>query len=291
MRAMGSLADVTLGDIGRAIGRYRPVAVTVAIILLVLAIVPGPRGAALRSLSSPAPVAPAAPAGADPADEAELATTESTVADDDPTSTFGSSSSSPSFGSSPSSSSSDFSSDDSSSSEFSSDFSSPSSSTDFGSRDLSSTDTTAAPRPLTIVAAGWASATGATPVGSTGVPAGKLPVGKRIGQVDKYSFVRLDGDQKVLQLRTSAEGARTTTGVVGVSVCQITDKTWQEAENVPSDRAPKYDAEQCVEGEPAADGSSWSFNLLTFASPTDPRGFALVPTGASIDYQVNFERS
>ena len=287
MPGMGSIADLTLGDIGRALARYRPVAVTVAIILVVLALLPGPRGAALRPLSSP-PVA-AEPAEVAPASEPDVVTTDPTVAPDDSSSTFGSSSSpSSSFGSSPSS---DFSSDEPSSSEFSSDFSSPSSSTDFGSGDFSSTTTTSAPRPLTITAAGWASATGATPLGSTGVPEGKLPVGKRIGQVDKYSFVRLVGEQKVLQLRTSAEGARTTTGVVGVSVCQITDASWEEAENVPSDRAPEYDAEQCVEGEPAADGSSWSFNLLTFASPTDPRGFALVPTGDSIDFQVNFERS
>jgi hypothetical protein len=144
-------------------------------------------------------------------------------------------------------------------------------------------------RPLVIVSAGWASATGATPLGSTGVPANTLPVGKRIGQVDKYSFVRLEGDDQVLKLRVNPE-RRSTTGVIAVSICQITDADWQAAENVPSDRAPKYDTTTCVPGDPG-DGTTWSFNLVTFASSSDPRGFALVPTGDSIDYQLAFERA
>ena len=122
------------------------------------------------------------------------------------------------------------------------------------------------------------------------MPANALPVGKRIGQVDKYSFVRLDGDQKVLRLQIVTDGGRTTTGAVAVSICQITDAGWEAADNVPSDRAPKYDTSTCVPGDPG-DGTEWSFNLLTFSSPTDARGFALVPTGDSIDYQVNFARS
>ncbi len=116
-----------------------------------------------------------------------------------------------------------------------------------------------------------------------------LPVGKRIGQTDKYSFVRLNGDAPVLILTEVADGARTTAGVVGVSACQITDDTWAEQDNVPSDRAPKFDSTKCAVGTRAADGS-WSFDLTPFPTPTDRRGFALVPTGASIDYQVNFSR-
>jgi hypothetical protein len=115
-------------------------------------------------------------------------------------------------------------------------------------------------------------------------------VGKRIGQVDKYSFVRLEGDDQVLKLRVNAEGTRTTTGVVGISICQITDADWQAADNVPSDRAPKYDTTTCVPGDPG-DGTAWSFNLVSFSSSSDPRGFALVPTGDSIDYQMAFERT
>jgi hypothetical protein len=86
-----------------------------------------------------------------------------------------------------------------------------------------------------------------------------------------------------------ADGARTTTGNVGISACQITAAGWPERENVASDQAPKYDATQCVAGSRSADGT-WSFNLLTFPTRTDARGFALVPTGDSIDYQVNLKR-
>jgi hypothetical protein len=114
-------------------------------------------------------------------------------------------------------------------------------------------------------------------------------VGKRIGQVDKFSFVRLQGEAAVLVLAEVADGARTTTGNVGISACQITAAGWAEQENVPSDRAPKYDASACAVGSRGADGS-WSFNLLMFATRTDARGFALVPTGDSIDYQVNLKR-
>lgn len=293
---MGSLADITIGDIGRALARYRPVAVTVIIILAVIAVLPGPRRAALNSLPTASAPAQSDAAEVSPAEPAVTDDTVPPVADTDSATTFDTGSSS--FSSSSSSSSaatSGFTSDEddssASSSEFSSDFSSPSSS-DGGSDDFSSSTSTTAPlRPLVVTAAGWSSTAGGTPLGSTGVPPGKLPVAKRLNQVEKYSYIRVDGEEKVLTLRRSADGARTTTGVVGVSVCQITDAGWAEGENVPSDRAPKYNAQVCVAGEPAADGSSWSFNLLTFTSPTDARGLALVPTGASIDYQVVLERS
>lgn len=296
MGRMGSLADVTLGDIGRALARYRPVAITVAIILVVIAVLPGPRGAVLGSIGSVPPPAGAATTSDVVAGAEGAAPADTTVPVD-----AGSSSSSSSFdssssfsSSSSSSSSSDFSSD-ASSSDFSSGGSS--SGSDFGvpaptstfAEDGSSSGVAAAPaRPLTVVGSGWASATGATPLGATGVPAGSLPVGKRIGQVDKYSFVRLDGDEKVLRLPVIAEGARSTTGAIAISICQITDAGWEEKENVPSDAAPKYDTASCVPGDPG-DGTAYSFNLVTFTSPSDARGFALVPTGDSIDYQVNFK--
>lgn len=279
---MGSLADVTLGDIGRALARYRPVAVTVAIILVVLAVVGGPRGDTLRPLgSAPPPVAaaPSAPASAD------TATAETTV----PAGAVGTSDSSTTFDSSspsPSGSSSDFSSDFSSSSPSGG---APEPTFDFSDDDGTSVSPSASAAPLMIVAAGWASTAGGTPIGSTGVPEGTLPVGKRIGQVDKYSFVRLEGEQKVLSLAVNSEGERTTTGTPGVSICQITEEGWAEATNVPSDAAPEYDEATCVPGDPG-DGTTWTFNLLTFTAPDDPRGFALVPTGDSVDFQVTFVR-
>ena len=292
---MGSLADVTLGDIGRALARYRPVVITVAIILVVLAVVPGPEGGALRPLASVPP--PAAAAGAGDAASVDAGTGDATAPTDtaapNDTSSSGSSfdsSSSSSSSFADSSSSSDFSSDDFSS-DSSSDFdSAPAPTFDFSGSDGTGTSSGSTLKPLTIVAAGWASTGGGTPLGSTGVPEGALPVGKRIGQVDKYSYVRLEGEQKVLSVKVSPDGARTTTGAIGVSICQITEGEWAEGANVPSDAAPAYDEATCVPGDPG-DGTAWSFNLVTFSSPTDPRGFALVPTGESIDYQINFARS
>ena len=280
---MGSLADVTLGDIGRALARYRPVAITVAIILVVLAVLPGPEGGALRPLGSAPPPAAAATTDVAAGDAASVAADTTVPADPSASSsTFDSSASSSDFSSS---SSSDFSSD-SPSSDFSS---APAPTFDFSNEGTPGESSSSVSRPLVVVSAGWASATGATPLGATGVPANTLPVGKRIGQVDKYSFVRLEGDDQVLTLRLHAD-KRTTTGVVAVSICQITDANWQAAENVPSDRAPKYDTSTCVPGDPG-DGTAYSFNLVTFSSSSDPRGFALVPTGDSIDYQLAFERT
>lgn len=286
---MGSLADVTLGDIGRALARYRPVAITVAIILVVLAIAGGPRGRSVNAFSTAPPPAAGSPTTVAAGDEA-TASTDTTVASDPSSSSSSSFGSSSSFDSSSSSSSdtSDFSSDSSSSP--SSDFASaPAPTFDFSDEDGTAASPSAGAEPLTVVAAGWASTGGGTPIGSTGVPEGTLPVAKRIGQVDKYSFVRLEGDQKVLSLAVNADGARTTTGTPGVSICQITEAGWAEATNVPSDAAPDYDEATCVPGDPG-DGTTWTFNLVTFASPSDPRGFALVPSGDAVDFQVTFVR-
>lgn len=294
---MGSLADLTLGDIGRALTRYRPVAVTIALILLVIAVLPGPAFEELGPLpgvQGPVQVPAAATAAS--------ATSDTVAPAPSVDSSFGSSGSS-SFGptSSGSSSTSSFSTADSSPS---SSFGSGDSSSDFGSSDSSgaspsfgtsddsfggSTGGDTSAQPLSIVAAAWASRTGGTPVGGTGVADNTLPVGKRIGQRDKLSFVRLSGSQTTLTLSPDTATSRTTTGEVAISACQITTRGWPEAVNQTFDQAPKFDEQACVVASVDPSGA-FTFDFSLFPDRTDDRGFALVPTGPSVDYQINFRK-
>lgn len=278
---------MTLGDIGRALARYRPVAVTIGIILVVVALLPGPvfeELGPLPGVQGPVQVPAAAAAAAPPTTAATPVTTTPSFGSTATTSFGTTSTDSSSFGTSGSFSDSDFGSDDSSSDFGSSESDSSSFGTtdeDFGSDDEESTE------PLSIVASAWAARTGGTPLGSTGVPEGLLPVGKRIGQRDKISFVRLSGGGTELVLTPDRASSRTTTGEVVVSACQITTPNWAPATNLTFEQAPKFDESSCVVGSVDPIGAI-VFDLTLFPERDDNRGFALLPTGSSIDYQLNF---
>lgn len=141
---------------------------------------------------------------------------------------------------------------------------------------------------LRIVAAGYASTTGGTPLPPE-VPEGSLPVGNRVDQVDKASYVRLDGSGSTLLLTELADGRRGSDfEVAPVQACQITDEGWEAAENMAFADAPAHDPEVCVAATMLPDGR-WSIPLSAFADPTDDRGIALVPApDAPIDFQVTF---
>jgi hypothetical protein len=146
--------------------------------------------------------------------------------------------------------------------------------------------------PLRIVAAAWATNAGAgTPLATNGVPAGTLPVGTRLGGDDKRSYVRLSGTLATLFLTEDTANARAAVnGTASVSACQVTDRGWPEAEGEAFTAAPAFDPKACVVGTRSPDGR-WSFDLASFASRTDDRGFALVPTpGGPVDFQVVFKR-
>lgn len=144
------------------------------------------------------------------------------------------------------------------------------------------------PEALRIVTAAWASTTGGTPL-PTEVPEGSLPVGARVDQVDKASYIRLSGGGSALVLTELADGRRGSDFETSpVQACQITDPGWEAAENMSFDEAPVHDPERCVAATMLADGR-WSIPLTGFADPTDDRGIALVPApDAPIDFQVTF---
>jgi hypothetical protein len=285
---VGSLRDVSLGDILTALGRYRPVVLTVAAILLALAVLPKPAGLASTAAAGGAirtPPEPTAATVAGPGADAS-ATTVPVDASSSDASTF-----SPSSGAtfSGSSSSSSFSgSSFGSSSDTTPTTTSSSFETTFDTLPPSSTSPTSS-GPLRIVSKTWASRTSGTPLAKEGVPDGTLPVGVR-GQDDKLSFVRLAGDELVLNLAEEPSGARSNVGPSSVQACPITTSGWKDGEAIGlTDIA--YDTGNCVQGVRGENGL-WQFDLGKYPERTGGNGFALVPgEGGGLDYQVAFRVS
>lgn len=142
--------------------------------------------------------------------------------------------------------------------------------------------------PLRVAGSGWASQGAGTPLASAGVPEGTLPVGKRLGQLDKASFVRLTGSGFELVLTEHPEGAR---GMEEPSVqaCEITEPGWPEEEAMSFEEAPEWDPDACAPGTRNDDGT-WTFALAVFAPASEGPGLALVPgPEAPVDFQVTFE--
>lgn len=285
---MDRLSDVRIGDITKGLARYRPVVVTVIAILLMVAFLPGERagrGGLVATAPPPArPVANAAtpsPASAPVPTDAPLAV---------PTATFDSGP--PSFAVQPSGTFSTGRTFESSSGSVSAPpppFSGDES-TAAPDAEISTTPggfEAAKPTPLTITARLYATLGAGTPLATQDVPDKSSPVGNRVGQEDKRSYVRLAGTATELVL-TEAPKGRETRGPALVRACQVLDADWREDKGVALTAAPKFDAGACVLGIRASDGV-WSFDLSGFASPTDSRGIALTAApGSDVDFQVNF---
>lgn len=278
---MGTIADKRLGDFLPTFDAYRPVALTITAILLLVLVVPGAGGDSPASpaefSSSPAnvtattgaPTTTAAPASSPPATAVtpDLADETGVQSSPPPPPTSPPTTSAPSTASPPTTAA----------------FSA--STGDIGSED-------AEPEPLRITESGWATAGPGAPLAGTpadDVPEDTLPVGTRVGQHDKISFIRLSGDDATLVLAEDASGRRGTSFETSpVEVCQITDAGWEPGEAQSMDQAPEYDADNCVAAQQQADGT-WSISLFLFDDPTDQRGFALVPSAdAPLDFQVTF---
>lgn len=281
-KSVTALADRTLRDMGPVLDRYRPVALAVAAILVAVTVLPGATGvdplasasfddAASRAPESevatgPPPTTGAPEAAADPSGIPVPSPTRSpsarrpVVVPPSPApgdrGAAGGSSASPS----------------------------PLPPTtvrpDAGAEGASG--------PLRIVDFAWASSTGGTPL-PTGVPEGSLPVGTRIGQTDKSTYLRLAGEGSTLVLTEIADGRRGAGfEAPPVQACQITEVAWEGGENLPSSEAPPFDPGTCVPVSLLDDGT-WTVALAAFPSPTDDRGIALVPSpDAPVDFQVTF---
>lgn len=152
---------------------------------------------------------------------------------------------------------------------------------------VTTTTAPAAPTPLTVRGFGWASTLSGSGISSAGVPDGSMPVGNRLGRLDKAAFVRLAGTDRTLTLVEDGAGAREALGAGAVMACAITDAGWVEEPDQSFDEAPAWDADACAAGV-ESDGT-WTFDLGAFADRAGDRGFALVPEpDAPADFQVAF---
>jgi hypothetical protein len=147
--------------------------------------------------------------------------------------------------------------------------------------------TPASREPLRLGVTAWATRSAGTPLATFGVPEKSLPVGNR-GTLDKASYVRLHGDETVLTLKEQAGGNRGAVASGVVQACQITVERWPGGEAKSFNEAPAFDPASCVAGTRSESGQ-WLFDVSKFPTPTDDRGFALVPAaGAPSDFQVAF---
>jgi hypothetical protein len=297
---VGRLGDVTLGELARAIARYRPAAVALVVLLVALQLLPDrtPRVLPLAERQAGRGVVEAEAAGgpdvapdddgADedgsgaPGDEDDFSFGEDDVAFDDGDDSFGEEGF---FDDEESFEDEDFSYEDEDDSSFGDEDGSS-----FGDGEEGASLEDDVVLPLSVMEYGWATATAGTPVASSEVPEGTMPVGRRIGQDDKISFVRLIGTERVLELHEASDGQRTPPlGTIGVRLCQSTDANWTGGDAQTFDDAPAYATDQCAAGQRSDDGV-WRFDLGSFADVEDHRGFVLVPAeDAAVDFQVAFE--
>lgn len=279
---MGTLADERLRNLVPTIDAYRPAALAVAVVIGLVIVVPGAQEdesptaefaaasttdggteAGSAPTSTPAPTTTSPPTTAPTDDAFEPSSPPPTS----PPTTDASSSPPTTEASSPSGFSPD----------------------DEGADDG---DDAGAPeqQPLQVAASGWASTTGGSPL-ATGsvenVPEGTLPVGTRVDQDDKISFVRLTGDEMQLVLAEDEEGRRGGEFEASpIQACQITDPGWEPGGDQPMSDAPEYDPDNCAPVQLRPD-DTWAVSLLLFEDPTDERGLALVPSeDAPLDFQV-----
>ena len=261
---MGALSETSLGDITRAANRYRPVALTVGAVLIALAVLPEP-----KFRDNPLASTPSFGDTVEAADTSNGAAAPPAVADSPPVTvapevTFDE--------------------------EFSSDFAAgdgtfgDESTRGFGATSDTSSFDSSAPSRLMIVRSGWWSRTAGTPLAATDVPEGTLPVGKRLSQDDKRSFIELAGEESILQLKESPEGARQELGAAQLQICPLMAE-WEDAEGMTE--SPPFDANSCVAGSYGT-GGLWSFDLTQFGNAAVWAGFAIVPgPNAPVDFQVN----
>lgn len=283
---MDRFSDVRIGDITKGLARYRPVVITVIAILLMVAFLPGRRSSPSLIATAPPAAVPLASASANSDAVAVAPVPTDAVA---PT-TFDSGPRS--FAVQPSGTFATSRTFESSSGSFTAPPAAFSGNESAAAPDAQITTTPGGfesdkPTPLTVTARLYATLGASTPLATQDVPDKSSPVGNRVGQEDKRSYLRLAGTATELRL-TETTGGRTTRGPVVVQICQVTDAGWPEGKGVAFSAAPKFDAKACVLGVRASDGV-WSFDLASFASPTDNRGVALVVgPGAGVDFQVNF---
>lgn len=281
------LGQMTFAEAGAALKHYRPVVAAVFAVLVLAVLLPGPRRVVLEGFSATSDFASTSSVSADEVAEAPLADGGIVAPEPAPapglSGGFGSSSFDSAAGD-------DFATADTAPSNRSEP--EPSPSQDFSFSSPSSPSTTAAPKPLRIVESTWATRTAGTPLASEGVPEGSLPVGIRLNQDDKQSFVRLSGTATTLTLPVGPAAGQRSPETASVQICRIEDASWKAGKAIAWDARPEYSTEDCVVGKRSSDGKAWVFEVIGIGDRNSNAGFALVPgPDAPIDFQVAFEGS
>lgn len=166
----------------------------------------------------------------------------------------------------------------------SSQFGSEPASPDFTEPELaSSADATPPKKPISIVASGYSSSTGGTPL-EQDPGSGGLPVGAAGGSDTKRSFVRLAGDETTLRLKEAASG-NVAPDRAAIKACPISTSSWTPGRGQALSAGPAYD-NGCVAGTRATSGV-WTFDLARFAPLGAGNGFALTTASATgLTFQV-----
>lgn len=269
-----SLSDISLGQILRGLSRYKPVGVVVLGILVVAVLAPAPGGPDGGSTVAQGGGAQGGfqPQGPGPSEATPAPTPSGTPSIPAPPGGGSEGTSTPEPTPAPTEPPSD-----------------PDPGPTFGD-DLGddSDGDEGSDEPLRVTGWGWASQGSGTPLASADVPDGTLPVGKRADQIDKASFVRLEGSGFELELAEDPDGSRGVEDPV-VQACEITEPGWAEEQEMSFEEAPEWDPDACASGTPNDDGT-WTFALAAFAPASEGPGFALVPgPEAPVDFQVTFE--
>lgn len=254
-------ADLSLAQIGQRLLRYRPVAAAGAVTLTVLIALPDSGSAGPQPVAAAQPTAVAAP----PATKAAVTTT--TVAPPPPTA-------SPVTSAQTSTAAAPAPIAEQTPAQHSTAPSPPPT--------LPSPSTTAPPR--SVADTTWATTGAGTPAATAGVPEGTLPVGTRVGDVDKASFLRLMGSWETLELTADPVGERASVGEATVQACAVTTPDWEAGAAESFDDAPSWNPDDCAVGTTA--GERWTFPL---GAVDITNGVALVPgPDAPVDFQVSF---
>ncbi len=268
---MSTVGDLTLSQVARRTGRYRPVLVTVVVVLVALRLLPERDTTAPEASAAPAAlvtdgagVTPSSAPTSAPLDAASAPTTTVAAASTAVSRDAGvSGSPAPALPAPPAAA--------------------PSNEEPVPASTPTTAPTEAAAAVPRLVATAWASASAGTPLADAGVPDGSLPVGTRVGERDKFSFLRYDVAPGVVELAVDPDGSRGI-GAPLVQACRVTTSGWDSGVAMDFDEAPQWDPSACVDGR--ADGDSWVFDV---AGLDATEGIALVPPpDAPLDYQVAF---
>lgn len=143
---------------------------------------------------------------------------------------------------------------------------------------------------LSIIDSGYTSSTAGTPLAGPEVPEDGMPVGVRLGRVDKASYARLAGTGRMLRLRlVSDPAANQLVSLAAVRACVITEAGWVlPTPGAPPDEAPDHDPTRCVEATSEQDGV-WTVDLAPLGDFDPLAGIALLPLyEAPSTFQVTF---